>query len=371
MKRTAWLLAAVLLAPELAVAGPPDRVPPLTRRVLSESAYVELARAWKEYMDGHGETVEGLVNLGMAYGYSNQLQAAAAAGRRAVELGPDDPDALAFLGKTLNSLGSPLEETEPLLQHCIELAPGHESGLMTLAGIYLRNGRLENAAGVLKGVFERRLIARPLQDYAYNMLLGLPTGAILITNGDNDTFPPLALQAGMKFRTDVILVNRNLLYAPEYAEAVMAAHPELRVPIPEATDKRSRSILDLWLEMKPTAVFFAATTSIDDLDVDPESWVLEGLNRRAAGGGLSPDDNARLLLDRYRLDSATDWNYAWDLAPAVTSLMKNYPAALMRAAQRTSLSPALRTQLLDQAADIARFHEMNEVLTAVEKLQHS
>ncbi len=57
---------------------------------------------------------------------------------------------------------------------------------------------------------------------AYNrwVLQNLPPNAILITNGDMDTYPALALQVNEKFRTDIVIVNRSLLNTDWYARYI-------------------------------------------------------------------------------------------------------------------------------------------------------
>lgn len=48
----------------------------------------------------------------------------------------------------------------------------------------------------------------------------LPENAILITNGDMDTYPALAVQVNENFRTDVVIVNRSLLNTDWYARYI-------------------------------------------------------------------------------------------------------------------------------------------------------
>jgi len=57
---------------------------------------------------------------------------------------------------------------------------------------------------------------------AYNrwVLQNLPPNAILITNGDMDTYPALALQVNENFRPDVVIVNRSLLNTDWYARYI-------------------------------------------------------------------------------------------------------------------------------------------------------
>lgn len=70
----------------------------------------------------------------------------------------------------------------------------------------------EEAAKEIKpGLYNDYLIA-----YAKNYLNSCSTNAILFTNGDNDTYPLLYVQAQYSFRTDVLVVNLSLLQTDSY-----------------------------------------------------------------------------------------------------------------------------------------------------------
>ncbi len=185
-----FLLAVFAVAPAL---SQPESVPRLTERGLDKASYVQLAKEWKQYIEQNGESADALANLALAYKYSEEQDAAVIAAKRAVELGPDNPKALALLGEMLAVWVEDEEAALEVLQRCREVAPDYEFGLTMLATAHLRRGELSDADEVFQTVFDQRVIATPLQDFAYNMLVGLPRGAVLITSGDNDTFPPLAL----------------------------------------------------------------------------------------------------------------------------------------------------------------------------------
>jgi hypothetical protein len=214
-------------------------------------------------------------------------------------------------------------------------------------------------------IYEQRILSRPLQDFAYNMLIGLPEGSILLTNGDYDTFPPLALQAGMNFRTDVVVVNHYYLNIPAYVDSLLSEHAFLRPAGPWKTEAgkegggASRAIMKRWLSERKVSLYFAPTVNMKDIDLDLKP-VTEGLCRRAGGKGIATDEAARLVLERYRLDSATDWDFAWDLAPTVSNIIGvNYVASLGDLALRDGVSHDMRCKLLDKAAAIAEFHKLD------------
>ncbi|MFZ5554764.1 MAG: formylglycine-generating enzyme family protein [Bacteroidota bacterium] len=52
----------------------------------------------------------------------------------------------------------------------------------------------------------------------YNMLMSCDENAILITNGDNDTYPALVLQYAKNIRKDVAVINTHLITKKEYRD---------------------------------------------------------------------------------------------------------------------------------------------------------
>ncbi len=350
----------------------PPAVPRLTERCLDQASYVQLAKEWKEYIAKNGENAEALVNLGRAYDYSGQLEAAYEVARRALNADHDNPRALEFLGKMLATYKSDEKNALIYLERCRTIAPEYKEGLIMLSVVYLRQGKWNKADDVFKTLFDQRVMPRPLQDLAYNMLVGLPKGAVLITNGDNDTFPPLALQAGMDFRKDVILINRSLLNLESYADAVFKRHPHIK---PRGGVKAveneilSTTLLKKMVNEHKAPIYFASTVSGGGYNFVPEGMIIEGINLRVAKEGTGPEESARLFFEKYRLDSATDWDFAWSLLPSISKLMKNYVSGMIKSSMRDGIAAPTKKRLLDKALEIARFHEMSRLESNILAMQ--
>jgi hypothetical protein len=66
------------------------------------------------------------------------------------------------------------------------------------------------------------------RDFAINILNSVPQNGILITYGDNDTFPLWYMQMAENYRTDVIVINEVLAYADWYREQILKRYPDLK-----------------------------------------------------------------------------------------------------------------------------------------------
>jgi len=357
----------------------PQSVPRLVERSLDKASYVELARQWKQYIEETSETAEALVNLGLAYRYSGEEDAAVIAGRRAVEIEPNNPKALALLGGEVAAYLGDDEEALELLEKCRKIAPDYEWGLTTLAAVCMRRGDWAKSEEVFKTIHEQRVIPQPLRDFGYNLLVGLPQGAVLITGGDSDTFAPLSLQAGMKLRQDVVVINASLLNLPSYAHAMFERHPSIKpeYDIDGHATKETPGGKSGWLSTKliermmverKASLYFAASANYESYGFKPVPST-EGINLRVSGEGRPAEESARLVLHEYRLDSATDWAFSWSLTPNISKLMLNYAASMAHSAKAGGISRETRALLLDKGLAIAEFHESPTYRDILESLR--
>jgi tetratricopeptide (TPR) repeat protein len=173
-------------------------------------------------------------------------------------------------------------------------------------------------------------------EYAYNILAGLDQGAIVFTNGDNDTFPIWYLQEVEHFRRDVSVVNLSLVNLAWYVKQLKRFDP----PVPmnysneeidelRAVGYRDPETGELQVIMvreyvvadiidanrkqaDPRPVFFAVTIPRENMERYHPFLQMEGLAYRLteqrAPDGIPETDPDRLLANvfgAYRFDALT------------------------------------------------------------------
>lgn len=69
--------------------------------------------------------------------------------------------------------------------------------------------------------YDTRSLSPNLLYYSYNVLQSLDSNAIIVTSGDNDTYPLWMLQAKKDLRTDVLVLNTSLLASKAYRDTLI------------------------------------------------------------------------------------------------------------------------------------------------------
>jgi len=191
----------------------PEEIKSKRQVVYDDDSYVELARLWKAYHEEYPSE----------YSYANWMYAARYAGDenyselldRGVEKYPGNPTLLYLKG--LESLG--LEQDKAGLrffERAVEIDPDFSDAWFGLVTHYMESGEDEKLNLALRKLLESGIIADEIMDYNYNVMIALEPEAIIITNGDNDTYPIWILKRMLNIRPDIDVVNRSLLNTTWY-----------------------------------------------------------------------------------------------------------------------------------------------------------
>ncbi|MBN1826532.1 MAG: hypothetical protein JW958_09710 [Candidatus Eisenbacteria bacterium] len=357
----------------------PERLVSKRIRILEPERYRELRDAWKEYTERRPDDPMGWVELGKAMRYSGSPpEEFFAAFEKAIAVDPDYAEAHGMYGASIWPYKSqdPDEVRKAIreLNRALALDPENIDPYYMLWSCKLTLGDRAGAAESLRSLLRGGGLPEPLLDLAHNMLVDADSNSIVFTNGDNDTYPPLALQATHGFRTDVAIVNLSLLNTEWYREMLRGAPYHLPVPEPEKErgvppgPKAALGLLnalerDGW---KRTA-YVATTVYAENLPLT-NKLSLEGVLYR-----VLPEkkeewemDMARIernLRKNYRLESAAAYGFDWDKWSALRPLMGNYAALYGNLAEATYKSGDREgaREAVIEGLELCAFHGRNEL----------
>jgi tetratricopeptide (TPR) repeat protein len=190
-----------------------------------------------------------------------------------------------------------------------------------------------------------------LLDFGHNLLASVPTDAILITNGDNDTFPLWYLQWIRGFRTDVLVANRSLLNNLQNVEYLKTRGLPITQTAQELENLRAplwfneKKILGNWiveqLLKSDRPVYFSNT--VENPERYSKNLVIEGLVygcREKPGpeivmvGGqrIDIEKTARNFAGVYQFGDVQTIPYD-SINPTMQSLMLNYAGVYLMLAR--------------------------------------
>ncbi len=223
MKRlNSWILMAVMtvslnaLPTEGSLAKDvirPEEIKSKRLVIYDGETYARLAGLWKDY---YGEYPS-------EYAYANWMYAARYAGdkdypqllTKGLKKYPANPTLLYLKANERHGAANDVEGLM-YLEKAIALDPSFVDPWFLLVTHYMDSGDEERLDVALRRLLESGIIVDEVMDYNYNMLIALDDNAIIITNGDNDTYPGWILTRVLKVRPDVAIVNRSLLNTEWY-----------------------------------------------------------------------------------------------------------------------------------------------------------
>ncbi len=160
-------------------------------------------------------------------------------------------------------------------------------------------------------------------NYTYNVMAGLKQNAILITVGDNDTYPAWVLQGAQGFRKDVTVINTSLILAKDYRDKLfkeLGVAPITYNPFEnfERFEKELVSLLASNTKNKPVYVALTAHKSL--IEPHQQNLYLTGLAYEYCATTI---DNMAALKKNFEHNYALDYLDKTFIADISAGLVKN------------------------------------------------
>ena len=117
-----------------------------------------------------------------------------------------------------------------MYEKAVECDPLDGNAWVPLWVLAMKREQITTAAAALTAMHEAEFWPPSLMAHDRWMLEDLPANAVLLVNGDADTFPTLILQVVQQQRQDVAVINLSLLNLEWYGRLMSEVH---RLPYPE------------------------------------------------------------------------------------------------------------------------------------------
>lgn len=160
-------------------------------------------------------------------------------------------------------------------------------------------------------------------NYTYNVMAGLKENAILITVGDNDTYPAWILQGAQNFRKDVTVINTSLILVKEYRDKLfkeLGVAPITYDPFENYERFEKELITILAANTKNRPVYVALTASKSLIEPHQQNLYLTGLAYEYSSTTI---DNMAALKKNFEHTYALDYLDKTFFADVSAGLVKN------------------------------------------------
>jgi hypothetical protein len=333
-------------------AEEPEKIVPKTKIIKQISWYAAQAELWKERTVSKPADAEAWLNYFLASKYAQSDPA------QLMQLVNDASASIegTFEHHFMSCLASPFSKTGFYhLRAAQRLRPDHS---MLFAELIQMSEFTNDNAGrkaYSERLFSTGLVSPSLLNYSYNVLMSVEENAILFTDSDNTTLPIYVLQDVLGTRTDVEVLNLDMLLDDEYRGIKLA---RLGLRMPESISSTKQELCAMLPEQNPGRSFYYALTLSKDniVSIKDQLYVMglaSQLSTRRIDNLASIKEN---LENRFLLDYLTvDFNGENEFS-AGKVLNSNYlvPMLLLMDHYRTTGEAAKAEQLQMQIMAIAR-----------------
>ncbi|MCC6723042.1 MAG: hypothetical protein IT258_00935, partial [Saprospiraceae bacterium] len=303
----------------------PERIKPISKIAYEQSYYVEQAKLWQQETTKNNQNPDAWLNYFRAARYANMLERNEV---KAFDLNAIVAMIPASLSNTFEyqfirfMAADWNEDRYQYLLKAHEIAPQRTEVFHDLATYHIVKGEQVEAMTYLTKLFDAGEFPSELLAWNYNLLASVGQDAVLLTYGDNDTYPLWVLQSARGIRRDVKVLNVNLLLMQSYRER---AFKGLGLPSVDLSDCKSQTeiyekVMRQLMQSPQLSIYLANTMPEEVRLAFGDSLYLTGLALHYAPnsfdnlGVLKNNIENRFLLDYLRVDFTPD---------SITSIMSS------------------------------------------------
>ncbi|MEL6971485.1 MAG: SUMF1/EgtB/PvdO family nonheme iron enzyme [Bacteroidota bacterium] len=327
------LVTPLLLLQSLSAANP-EPVQPLSKALYSVDYYQEQAELWAATAEQEPQNAKAWLYYYTAARNANVLHGEARFDLSSIIANVHENLPKSFEAHYLTYWQSNLfqRDYDALLQ-AYEVGPERPELVHDLMHYYAISGTQEAYAKQCHKLHAQGSLSQGILQWNYNALASVRPNGVLLTQGDNDTYPAWVLQEVKAVREDVMVVNIYLLLAEEdYRSRIFA---ELEIPdtfqrsLTSTIDVQVRDLLGHIIYHCSRPVHLGISTPASQREVHSSNLYLTGL---AFEHNLRFIDNVRLIRHRFENEFLTDYLFyplALDPSQTVVDHMNmNYIPAL-------------------------------------------
>ncbi|MEM1320248.1 MAG: hypothetical protein AAGG75_08325 [Bacteroidota bacterium] len=223
------------------------------------------------------------------------------------------------------------------LKKAMKINPERHEAWYHMLSFSIQDLDLEGAQRYAKKIYEQKAFSPGIVNWNYNMLMSLDKDAILLTQGDNDTYPSQILSYAEGIRTDVTVINYHmLLHYKDYRDNTFRKLGIAPLDLEEeavarmSTSDKYRLLCRHIKKDYKNPLYISCPVSRQIQEDLSDSLYLEGLAFRYSS---KPYDNIPILVDNYENRFMMDYlSVTWqpDISESVLRTMNmNYLPALM------------------------------------------
>jgi hypothetical protein len=220
----------------------------------SNDWYKKQIGLWQEEIEKNPESAEAWYNFYKANRYYRFEDLKAPEKHKLLEdivarMGANVPESYEYnLLKATHTPNSKQGERTRFIFKAYEIDPERPETYYLLVDYYDQQNDLKKRREFYRKLYQSRDLAQGLLEYNYNVLMSLDANAILITHGDNDTYPALLLQDVFQIRDDVTVLNISLSrYVQGHLENYLARR-DIDVDFSSLPEKKEDIFLETFVQ---------------------------------------------------------------------------------------------------------------------------